>query len=266
MVEQQRFLEDVGMRDLPFPMRVASKADREGQQTVATISVNARIMREFEAGWIDKFIQIVHQHRAGIGTATLRSNIKDYLKELNASTVRVDFDYPFFIEKITPVTKEKCLVRYMCTFSAKVSSVAKPKVLFKIAVPAISTYPQSSLVVGNRAFGQLSIITIETDSDKEIYPEDMVSIVDKHALSPVYSFLTPEDQDFIIHKIHSEVKSSVTLVDEVKEELARDHDITWFSVRCANHGMLHAYSTLIGTEKSMWIPFTETDVAAVELL
>ena len=75
-----------------------------------------------------------------------------------------------------------------------------------------------------------------------------------------------EDQDFIIHKIHTETKSSVVLVDEVKEELSRDNGITWFSVRCANHSMLHAYSTLIGTEKSMWIPFTETDVPATELL
>lgn len=262
MVQEERFVEDVGMRDLPFPMRVTSRTHPEGQQTVATISVTARIMREFEARWIDRFIQIVHQHRTGIGTTTLRNNIKDYLKELKASTVRVDFDYPFFIEKITPVTKEKCLVRYLCTCSAKVSSVTKPKVLFKIAVPAITTYPQSSLVVGTRPFGQLSIVTIETDSDREIFPEDMVAIVDKHALSPVYSFLTPEDQDFIIHKVHTEVKSSVILVDEVKEELSRNRDISWFSVRCANHGMLHAYSTLVGTEKSMWIPFTETDVAA----
>lgn len=60
----------------------------------------------------------MHQHRTGIGTSTLRSNINDYLKELNASTVRVDFDYPLFIEKITPVTKEKCLVKYLCTSSA----------------------------------------------------------------------------------------------------------------------------------------------------
>ncbi len=265
MAEQQRFIEDVGMRDLPFPMRVASKTQPKGQQTVATISVNARIMRQFEAQWIDKFIQILHRHREGIGTATLRTNVQDYLKELKASTVRVDFDYPFFIEKVTPVTKEKCLVRYLCTYSVKVSSVIKPKVLFKIAVPAITTYPQSSLVAGEKPFDQMSVVTIEADSDKEIYPEDMVEIVDKHALSPVYSFLTPEDQRFIINKVHSEVKTSVVLVDEVKEELSRMHDITWFSVNCANYGMLHAYSTLIGTEKSMWIPSTEIDEADAEL-
>jgi len=76
-------------------------------------------MHEFEAGWIDKFIQVVHQHRDRIGTKSLRDNIADYVKELKASTVKIDFEYPFFIEKRTPVPKEKCLVKYSCGYSPK---------------------------------------------------------------------------------------------------------------------------------------------------
>ena len=79
MVDTKKFLVDVGMRDLPFPMKVISKKDPEGQSTVANISINARIMQNFEARWIDKFIQILHRHRDGIGPQTLRVNILDYL-------------------------------------------------------------------------------------------------------------------------------------------------------------------------------------------
>jgi hypothetical protein len=31
-------------------------------------------------------------------------------------------------------------------------------------------------------------------------------------------------------------------------------EIEWYSVKCSNFGMLHSYSTFIGTEKSMWVP------------
>ena len=55
-----------------------------------------------------------------------------------------------------------------------------------------------------------------------MYPEDILAIVDKYALSPAYSFLTKEDQRFIIGKIHSENKTSVVMVDEIKKELAAD--------------------------------------------
>jgi GTP cyclohydrolase I len=257
MLDEKKFLVDVGMRNLPFPMRVISKVDPDGQFTISDISINARIMQEFEAQWIDRFIQIVHEHRDRIGTRTLRDNIVDYLKELKATTVRIDFDYPFFIEKLTPVSKEKCLVRYLCTYSVKALSIGdRPKIIFKMEIPAITTYPASDPEKPGGLFGQLSVVVVEIESKKDIYPEDLVDMVDRHALSPVYSFLTREDQIFIIQKVHSEKKTSVAMIDEIKSEFARIQDIEWYSVRCSNFGMLHSYNTVIGTEKSMWVPFS----------
>jgi GTP cyclohydrolase I len=257
MLDGKKFLVDVGIRDLPFPMRVISKVNPNGQFTIANISITARIMQEFEAQWIDQFIRIVHEHRDKIGTTTLSVNIMDYLKELSATTVKIDFDYPFFIEKLTPVSKEKCLVRYLCAYSAKASSLeAEPKISFKIEVPAITTYPASNPDKPGGLFGQLSLAVIEIQSQKDVYPEDIVDIIDKHALSPVYSFLTEEDQSFIIQKVHSERKTSVVMTDDIKGELARNRAIDWYSVRCSNFGMLHSYSTVIGAEKSRWLPFS----------
>src|SRR5665811_748789 len=101
-----------------------SRVAPEGQPTIADISISARIMRDFEARWIDTFIQIVHQHRDRIGTATLAENVADYVEALNASVVTVTFDFPFFYEKRTPVSHEKCLVRYMCAYTVKANRIA----------------------------------------------------------------------------------------------------------------------------------------------
>jgi len=38
--------------------------------------------------------------------------------------------------------------------------------------------------------------------------------------------------------------------------LAADKTIDFYSIICANFGLLHSYSTVIGTEKSMWLPFS----------
>lgn len=257
MLSKKRFLVDVGIRDLPFPMKVISRENADGQSTIANISISTRIMQEFEARWIDKFIQIVHEHRDRIGTKTLKANIYDYLKELQATMVKIDFEYPFFIEKITPVSKQKCLVRHLCTYSAKISAVdEKPKVLFKVEVPIITTYPGSAPNKPGGLFGQLSVVIVEVEALEDVYPEDLIELIDKHALSPIYSFLSDEDQVFIIQKVHTEEKSSVVVTDEIKDELAKNQGINWYSVKCSNYGMLHSYSTIIGTEKSIWVPFS----------
>ena len=88
----------------------------------------------------------------------------DYLKKLNATTVRNDFDYSFFIEKLTPVSKEKCLVRYLCTYSARFASVEdQPKIIFRMRIPVITTYPGSGPEKPGGLFGQLSVVTIEAE-------------------------------------------------------------------------------------------------------
>jgi GTP cyclohydrolase I len=245
------------MKDLPFPIRVDSREEPDGQATIADISINARIMQEFEAHWIDTFIKIVHEHRGRIGTRTLRTNIMDYLEELRASTVKIDFDYPFFVEKLTPVSEQKCLVRYMCTYTARVDSVQRrPRILQRIAIPVVTTYPASSPEKPGGLFGQLSVVAIEIQARRNVYPEDLVEIADRRALVPVYSFHTQEDQAHLIERIHSEKKTSVVTTDEIKGDLARHPEVEWYSVSCSNFGMLHSYSTVIGTEKSAWVPFS----------
>jgi len=257
MANEKRFLVDVGMDDLPFPIKALSKVDPDGQATIANISIKARIMHEFEAQWIDKFIQMVHSHRDRIGTKTLRENIQEYLVALNASAVRINFDYPFFIEKLTPVAHEKCLVRYACAYSAKVPSLEGPaRAIFRIKVPCITTFPMSDQSKPGGLFGQLSVVTLEIESTQDVYPEDLVAIVDKHALAPVYSFLTAEDQTEVIRTIHSDRKTSVVMVDEIKSDLAHRKDVDSYSIECSNYGMLHSYGTILRTEKSMWVPFS----------
>jgi len=261
MVTERKFMVDVGMKNLPFPMRVPSKMNSRGQETVSQISIVARIMQEFEARWIDKFIEIIHRHRDEIGTIALKNNIREYLKELNATSVKIDIRYPFFVEKTTPVSKEKCIVQYVCTYSVKATSIdEKPGNMFIVEIPVITTYPGSSPETPGGLFGQLSVIEIEIESGKDIFPEEIVEIADRNALAPIYSFLTPDDQLSIIKKIHSEVRTSVATTDGIKEELARDNSIDWYRVKTSNFGMLHSYSTVISTEKNMWVPFsTYTD-------
>lgn len=220
----------------------------------------------------DEIMDLFNKKSGLLGVSGFSSDIRDIIKDfgeketaqlafdmkqLKADAVKIDFEYPFFIEKLTPKVKEKCLVKYNCVYSVKINAIdEKPKIYFKINVPVITTYPVSEAEKQKGLFGQLSIIALEMECKEDVYPEDVIEMVDKHALAPVYSFLTKEDQDLIIDKIHSVEKSSVVTMDEIKDELAHNRNIEWYSVVCSNFGMLHSYSTLIGTEKSMWIPFT----------
>jgi len=224
MEKRKRFLVDVGIEDLPYPIIVPSKLEKEGQHTVANISVKTRIMQEFEPIWIDKFINILHKHRKK--TKVIREIdeiLKDLVEDLKTSSAEIMFLYPYFVEKTTPVSKEKCLVKYTCSFAAKMS-IAEENIsnFFRIEIPVITTYPASSKDKPGGLFGQLSKVILTIQPAKDIYIEDIVELVEEHALVPIYSYHSEEDQTYLIKKIHSVEKTSVEMVDEIKN----DSDVT----------------------------------------
>ena len=130
----------------------------------------------------------------------------------------------------------------------------RPRVRFGMEIPCITTYPGSASGETGGLFGQSSSVAIEVEAGEDIFPEDLVELVDRNALAPVFSFLRSADQEFIIRKIHTDQVSSVVMTDAIREELARDSRIDWYSVNTTNFGMLHSYSTVVGTEKSCWVP------------
>jgi GTP cyclohydrolase IB len=260
MAHEKRFMVDAEMRNLPLPLRVMTRVGPEGQVTVGSISVAAHIMQEFEPTWIDRFIQMIHGQRERIAMEMLHDSLPTYLETLQATTVQINIEYPFFAEQVTPISREKCLVRYLCSYTARATAGAgEPKVTFEIAVPVITTYPGSDTKSPGGLFAQLSMVAIAISSPQDVYPEDLIEMANRHALAPVYSYLTEEDRAYIIQKAHTERKTSVVMTDEIRSELARRRDIDWYALRCSNYGMLHPYNTVIGTEKSRWVPFSGYD-------
>ncbi len=257
---QKRFFVEVGISGVPFPIRVLSKREPDGQATVAQISIAAEIMKDFEARWINRFMQIVHRQGAKLGTQSLRAHALEYLKEFQANAVRVCFEFPFFVEKVTPVSRERCLVQHRCASSVKLTSAdEKPEAVFAVTVPCLTTHPGSAPDQNGGLFAQLTEIKVEVESREDVYLEDLVELVDRHALSPTSSVLTTEDQASVIRRVHEIDRSSVVVTDEIKAELARDARIDWYSVRALNRGLFHYHDTFIRTQSSDWVPSSRHD-------
>lgn len=239
---------DVCLKDLPFPMRVASRDEPGGQATVASISVAARVKRRPGWDWTAEIIRILHAHRDRIGASTLRENIMDYLVQMEAERVRADFRYPFFYEKRTPISGEKCLLCYPCVYSAKVPSVDKgARVFLNIEIPVLASltpFPGAA---------QYKII-IETESKKDVFPEDLVDLADRHALSPVYSFLTRRDREYLAQSFQARQKGIEEVVNGINGELCASKDIGWHSIRSGGGGLPYSYETETGADRGMLSP------------
>lgn len=127
------------IQKLPFNIMVPSKDYSEERYITAVISVHANAGQELMAPWRDGFVEILQRDRENTGIITLKENMIDYRETFKASSVRVDFECAFFVEKTEPGLKQKRLVKYNCVCSAELPSAdEQPQVNFKIEAPAIA--------------------------------------------------------------------------------------------------------------------------------
>jgi len=262
MPDNKRHLVDVDLNDFIFPIKVSSPTYDDGMPTVAKINIHARINHDFAARWIEKFIGILHQHRDTIGSNSLKTNVMDYLNEFKANKAQVFFEYPYFVEKVTPLSGKKDLVPYQCVYSVSVSCTDNcPKSTLKVRIPTITTDPASKPDKEHGLFAQKSICTTEIESDVEVFPEELVSLVDRHALIPIHSYLSLEDKAHLIETTHTKCKSSVVMIEEIQEELDKKNYINWYKIKCNNYGLLNLHNTGIGAEKDLGILFGDYSLA-----
>ena len=149
------------------------------------------------------------------------------------------------------------MVHYRCRYDAKLPSITdQPTVRFRMEIPAITTYPVSKPDSPGGLFDQLSVFSVDTESYQEVYPEELVSIVDRSASAPVYSFLSEEDQQLLIEQVHARERYSNVVAEEIDREVGKISTVTWHAVSVTNLGMLHSYSTFASVHKDDWSPFS----------
>ena len=99
MNDEKRFLAEVGIRDVRLPIKVPSRNNPDGQRTVGSANIQARIMREFEPAWIDRFIQILHHSKRELGIENMRSSCTNARKHSKLSLLPLKSSTPFLSKR-----------------------------------------------------------------------------------------------------------------------------------------------------------------------
>src|SRR5436189_4993780 len=110
-------IDKVGVRGLRFPIQIRDKA-HSLQNTVATIGLFVDLPKEFKGTHMSRFIEVLNAH----GSVVHVDNIPDILfamqKKLHASSSHLEMEFPYFMCKLSPVSRKESLMDYIARFDA----------------------------------------------------------------------------------------------------------------------------------------------------
>jgi len=240
-------IDKVGVRDLRFPIQIRDKA-HVFQNTVATIGMYVDLPKEFKGTHMSRFLEVLN----GFGSLFHVESIPEVLaamqKKLKANAAHLEMEFPFFREKVAPVSKRQSLMDYTARFEANALGSEIDFVLV-VKVPVKTLCPCSKAISRYGAHNQRGEVTVQVRFSKTVWIEDLIEVVEASASSPLYSLLKREDEKAVTEHAYENPVFVEDLVRNVAVRLNAHPDVTWFKVEAENFESIHNHNAYACIEK-----------------
>jgi GTP cyclohydrolase I len=248
-------IDQVGVRDLRYPIVVLDR-EHEKQQTVARVTMSVNVPHHFKGTHMSRFIEVLNEHQGEVTMRTLPAMLATLKGRLEAESAQIEVVFPYFLERIAPVSGARALMDYECSFVGEVNGGQEDFVL-GVQIPVTSLCPCSKTISDYGAHNQRGYVTINVRSiareSREpviIWIEELIDIAEQSASAPVYPLLKRPDERHVTMQAYDNPVFVEDIVRNVAEKLQDDTRVAWFRVHAVNHESIHNHSVFACIERS----------------
>ena len=240
-------IDKVGVRGLKFPIQIRDKA-HSVQYTIATIGLFVDLPKEFKGTHMSRFIEVLNAH----GNLIHVENITDILHatrtKLNAQTAHIEMEFPFFMSKKSPVSRQESLMDYVARFDA---SAMNGDVDFVLTVKANVTTlcPCSKAIAKYGAHNQRGLVTVALRFREIVWIEEVIGMIEQSASSELYALLKRQDEKAVTERAYENPVFVEDLVRNVALRLNAHRLVTWYKVEAENFESIHNHNAYACIEK-----------------
>jgi len=240
-------IDKVGVRGLRFPIQVRDKA-RSVQNTVATIGMFVDLPKEFKGTHMSRFVEVLNAHGSVIHVENISDILRELQKKLNAATSHIEIEFPYFMSKKSPVSRQKSLMDYVARFNA---SACGSEIDFVLTVKANVTTlcPCSKAIAKYGAHNQRGEVTVQIRSRKIVWIEDVIAMIEKSASSELYALLKRQDEKAVTERAYENPVFVEDLVRNVALRLNAHPLVTWYKVEAENFESIHNHNAYACIER-----------------
>ncbi len=237
-------IKKVGVKNLLYPISVLDRENKI-QHTVGDVSMFVDLPHNFKGAHMSRFIEILNEHCRRISPRNLDAVLTSMTMRFDSMTAHLDIRFPYFVEKVAPVSMSKSLMNYHCAFYASLKRKGRGHsfdLVVEVRAPVTMLCPCSREISEHGAHNQRSWITMQVRSSELVWIEELIEIAESEASAGLFSLLKREDEKYITELAYSRPRFAEDAARGVARKLRRDKRIRWFSVESENFESIHNHS------------------------
>jgi GTP cyclohydrolase I len=234
-------IDKVGIKSIRHPVKVLDKSGGV-QHTIANFNMYVGLPHNFKGTHMSRFVEILNSHEREISVESFESMLREMVKLLEAETGHIEMSFPYFINKAAPISGVKSLMDYEVVFIGEVLEGGIYNQTMKVLVPATSLCPCSKKISERGAHNQRSHVTVTAQTNKFVWIEELVQLVEAQASCELFGLLKRPDEKYVTERAYDNPKFVEDMVRDVAGVLNADPRIDAYVVESENFESIHNHS------------------------
>jgi len=233
-------IDKVGIKDIRHPVRIKDRSGTE-QHTVATFNMYVYLPHNFKGTHMSRFVQILNGHEREIGVGTFKEMLTEMAQRLESEAGHIEMRFPFFVNKMAPITGVQSLLDYDVTLIGEVRE-GRPHLSIKVVVPVTSLCPCSKKIADYGAHNQRSHVTVEARTRGFLWIEELIELVEAEASCELYGLLKRPDEKYVTERAYDNPKFVEDTVRDVARRLNEEPRVAAYVIEAENFESIHNHS------------------------
>ncbi len=241
-------IQKVGIKHLELPLIIQRK-NESNQVVSAKAGVNVSLPRHYKGTHMSRFIEVLSEWKnKNLLGVDIKGCLHTIAKKLNAQSAELEFNFKYFIDKKSPVSKILSPMSYDCSFEGKLTNFGKKDEDYKftlgVKVPVTTLCPCSKEISSQGAHNQRAVISVKISYDEKshIWIEDLIEMIEKCGSCPIYPLLKRADEKYVTEKAYHNPKFVEDVLREAVLKLRENKIINSFEVECEAFESIHNHS------------------------
>ena len=241
-------IQKVGVKGVELPLTVQRKdADDISVYSSATLGVS--LPAHYKGTHMSRFVEILNEwrekHLLGVD---IKGCVEAVVEKLDAKSGYLKFDFKYFIDKLSPVTKISAPMCYDCFFEGILENYGEEDEEYKfylgVKVPVATLCPCSKEISEYGAHNQRALVSVKITypEDEHIWLEDLINGIEYCASAQLYPILKREDEKYVTEHAYDNPKFVEDVLRDVVLFLRNNEIIDSFEVECESMESIHNHS------------------------
>jgi GTP cyclohydrolase I len=240
-------IDKVGVRGLRIPLQVRDKS-HQLQNTVARVGMFVDLPKEFKGTHMSRFVEVLNSHGSVVHVENIPDMLRAMQAKLQAQTAHLEMEFPYFLVKKAPVSGKEGVLDYNVRFDASMNG-NDLDFLLTVRVTVTTLCPCSKAISKYGAHNQRGEVTVQVRSDRIVWIEEIIALVESSGSSEMYSLLKREDEKAVTERAYENPVFVEDLVRNVALRLNAHPDVAWYKVEAENYESIHNHNAYACIEK-----------------